>query len=319
MKLQILVPLDGSDFSEHALQYACSIADHEDAVLHLVMVQVPANESRIGDRTFLDNSLLDEQRRYADRTYLGRAARDPRLKGREPVTALLAGPVAPALAEYVRACGIQLVIMSTHGRGGLKRAWMGSVADELVRTANVPILLLRPHGKSPEWNTAPTAFHNVLLPIDASEFSENAIESALALGGRSEVKYTLLHALRPPIAVAFADGIPLPLRNNADEEGADAGNHLAAVAARMRANGYQVSTALVTNADAAAAIREYASANVIDLVAMVTHGLGGWKRLALGSVTDKVLRGNSVPLLVINPLPHGVENTVHDSNWISAT
>jgi nucleotide-binding universal stress UspA family protein len=56
----------------------------------------------------------------------------------------LTGKAGPALAQYVREMSIDLVVMSTHGRGGIRRAWLGSVADYLIRNLEVPVLLVRP-------------------------------------------------------------------------------------------------------------------------------------------------------------------------------
>lgn len=314
MTVRILVPLDGSEFSEHALSYAAEIARHEDAALHLVTVHVPPAKTVPSDPIELGSAYEDEVKRQADRDYLDRMARDPRVADLAPATAMLQGPVVASLTAYVHICEVDLVVMSTHGRGGLKRAWLGSVADALLRAANVPMLLLRPRGNAFEWNPAPAAFHKILLPIDASQFSEGAIEAALALGGLEGVQYTLLHILQPPIAVAFGDGIPLSLQADAEQERLAAALHLAAVATRLRLQGYHATTALTTSPDVATGIRAYVAQNEIDLIAMVTQGRSGWKRIALGSIADRVIRKTSVPLLVLNPHTRSVAEKVSNLN-----
>jgi nucleotide-binding universal stress UspA family protein len=75
--------------------------------------------------------------------------------------ALLAGPAAGALAEHIRARDIDLVVMTTHGRGGLSRWWLGSVTDRLLRRTSAPVLLLHPR-ESPQ----PTEFRRILVALD---------------------------------------------------------------------------------------------------------------------------------------------------------
>ena len=72
--------------------------------------------------------------------------------------------------------------MTTHGRGLLSRAWLGSVADRLVRQLPMPMLLVRPHETDPADITNPPSIKHVLIPLDGSELSECIVPHALALG-----------------------------------------------------------------------------------------------------------------------------------------
>lgn len=302
MALQLMIPVDGSQFAEAAIPYAAELAIHTRAIVHLVKVHHSADESRIGSGMYIAASHLDENFREEDRAYLAKVADLPELRPLNPVTALINGSVVHALQKYVRSCGIDLVVMSTHGRGGVSRAWYGSVADDLIRTANVPVLLLRPPGVSGEEMPFTAGIHNVLLPVDGSEFSESLIETAAAIGGFANTRYTLLQVVQPTPALGFADGIAvIPDADVTTELRTAAETHLLKVAEELRQRGLSVETAVTVNPDVAASIRAYALDNTIDLIAMVTHGRGGWKRLALGSVSDQIMRGTSVPLLVLHP------------------
>jgi nucleotide-binding universal stress UspA family protein len=95
---------------------------------------------------------------------------------------LLDGPVAEAIAAYAETHRVDLVVMTTHGRGLLSRAWLGSVADRLVRQLPMPMLLVRPHETDPADITNPPSINHVLIPLDGSELSECIVPHALALG-----------------------------------------------------------------------------------------------------------------------------------------
>lgn len=295
MSLQILVPLDGSKFAEQALPFARDLIAQTGGILHLTKVHNPV-ESRM-------SGLLDEEfMREHDRAYLAEKVRDPGLSGVMAVSALLTGDVVSALDKYTRTCNIHLIVMSTHGRGGLTRAWLGSVADELIRETNIPVFLLRPEGDEASFGKPAFCIRHVLLPVDGSEYSEAVIETAVTLGGSCATSYTLLRVLPPAIPVGFGDGIPLPLepadsiitRTNAEE-------HVDRIAQDLAARGYRVRSEFIVHSDIAEAIRGYARVNEVDLIAMVTHSRSGWKRLALGSIADSIIRGSSVPVLVLHP------------------
>jgi nucleotide-binding universal stress UspA family protein len=301
MALQMMIPLDGSQFAEQAIAYATELAANLHATIHLVKVHQPADEKQPGDGRF-PGLQIDRHLHEDDRTYLANVAQLPELAQFNPVTALLNGSVVGALQKYMRSSGIDLTIMSTHGRGGLSRAWYGSVADELIRTSNVPVILLRPEGRQ-EFHGAPTdGVHNILLPVDGSEFSESLIQTAVAIGGREKTRYTLLQVIVPTPPLAFADGIGVVTNPEmSGEVHANAVAHLGEIAAGLCKLGYTVALEVVVHPDVSSAIRSHAMEHSIDLIAMVTHGRGGWKRLALGSVSDSLVRGTSVPILMLHP------------------
>jgi nucleotide-binding universal stress UspA family protein len=208
--------------------------------------------------------------------------------------------VSEALEQYVEQMNIDLVIMTTHGRGGLSRVWLGSVADTLVRNIDVPVLLLRSasvelRGFGPQFSVT-----NILVPVDGTGFSENVIEQALALGSLLNARYTLVQVVAPPIMAAL-ESAPRSIDAEFDVLRAHTLASLEQLADRMRARGAEVSTAVVVQPQAAAGILEYAIECRADLIAMATHGRTGWTRMALGSVADKVMRATQMPLLLMRP------------------
>src|SRR5262249_30980903 len=146
----ILMPLDGSTFGEHALPLAASLARSAGATLYLVHVHQVLPPETIAGVAVMDS--VDLHMRQDERAYLADVAR--RLRHAGPVAveiALMDGEVVPALREYAQQQFIDLVVMSTHGRGALGRFWLGSVADELLRELPRPAILIRPHDGKPDF------------------------------------------------------------------------------------------------------------------------------------------------------------------------
>jgi nucleotide-binding universal stress UspA family protein len=296
----ILVPLDGSAFGEQALPLALSIARRAGATVRLAHVH-GAERSPFVDRLGLPGDAADEQARAAERAYLDRHAQCIASSQDIPIdVALLDGPVAAALGDHARAAGVDLIVMSTHGRGALGRVWLGSVAAALVRQAPVPILLVRPHEELTNPAQEPD-FRHVLIPLDGSPLAEQAIEPAIALGALTQARYTLLQALDPLVAEhthpPYAVGLERRLLADVKEK---ATAYLERVAARLRARSLCVETTLVVGSPAHA-ICDYARAHAVDLIAMATHGHGGLSRVLLGSVTDAVVHAADMAVLLERP------------------
>jgi len=298
MRKSILIPLDGSPFGEQALPMGLDLARRMGAEVHLVHVHQPVRPAPYAEGIAAYNGELEEEARTREEQYLANLAnRSAETAGVVVRRALLDGPVAPALSRYADEEEIGLVVMTTHGRGGISRAWLGSVADALIRQVKVPVLFLRPGKEAgPE---QPREFRRILIPLDGSELAESVLATAEAIGRLSDAEYTLLHIVVPP----FVLGPPRSAVLVEPGEGPEilerwSDDYLARVAARMSAAGLRVRAVVETYPNAAQGILDYARAHDIDLIAMSTHGRVGFSRIALGSVSDKVLRGADVPVLL---------------------
>jgi nucleotide-binding universal stress UspA family protein len=297
---KLLVPLDGSAFGEQALPFALSLARREGIGLDLAYVHVPLAsvfaDTRTGMETPSDRSLLQR-----DRDYLAGVVK--RLTETAPgavTSSVLEGPVAEAIEAHARATGIDLVVMTTHGRGALSRFWLGSVADDLVRRLSVPVLLLRPSEKGPA-SAVHQGFKHVLIPLDGTARAEQVLEPALQLAGPTSAQFTLLRVVAPIVQTAYDPGgfgiAPLALPT-LEELRTDAGAYLDGVADGLRQRGVRVETAVAVHLQPAVAIHEAALNCGCDLIALETHGRKGLARFFLGSVADKVVRGATLPVLV---------------------
>lgn len=298
MYRSILVPLDGSAFSEHALARALGLARRSGAQLHLAHVHAPPSSG-------LADTARAELRATAQ-MYLEGLVQRLAASWRVPITTmLLDGPIVAALCGYAAQCRADLIVMSTHGRGALSRFWLGSTADALIRQATVPMLLVRPQEHELDLVHEPPVRH-ILIPLDGSALAEQVLPHATALGRLTLAHYTLLQAVEP-IFVGYGTELYAAGANEQvlEQIRDQAQGYLDRLAARLSAEGLQAQTTTTIDL-AAGAILHYASEHAVDLIALETHGRSGLARWLVGGVADKVIRGASVPVLLHRPA-HGGE------------
>jgi len=295
----VLVPLDGSALAEQALPVASSLAKRAGAALRLVHVHVPfaVDPIHVEGLPVLDEH-LHSRRREHEQAYLD-GVRD-RLAEDVPTTVgLIDGPVASALAEEARARRARLVVLTTHGRGGLERAWLGSVADEMARVSPVPILLVRPAA------TRPAPFRRIIVTLDGSALAEAIMEHAIAIARLdSGAEVVLLQVVQPlpPVLVPQSVLVPESVKEEISHAGEKAAReYLEGVAGRVKAAGVNVRIRVDFAANVAAAIMDAAQAEEADLIALCTHGRSGLLRVARGSVADKIVRASPTPVLLFRP------------------
>jgi nucleotide-binding universal stress UspA family protein len=290
MYRSIMVPLDGSVFSEHALPLALSVARHAGAALQLAHIHTAA--SPLYDATGLPS--LDGQRdlpvQKHEHAYLAGIAQRLATTWNLTVTTTLLEEqesIATALHHHALASDVDLVVIATHARSGVARLWLGSVADALVRQALMPVLLVRPHIEVLDLLDLrrEELVKQILIPLDGSPLAEDILEPAVALGMALQTECTLLQAIDPVMADDAADTLAIACA------------YLERVAEQVRAKGLVVRTSVV-NGPAAAAILAYGHQHPIHLIAMATHARKGIPRLLLGSVAENVVRCARVPVLL---------------------
>ncbi len=291
MYTSILVPLDRSSFAEQALPLALSIARRARARLELVEVHVSYG---------FEIPQLDTERGQQEQSYLDTTAKWAASVSPVSVTvnvlpgqALPPEGVADRILERVRTIGADLIVTTTHPCSALSRIAIGSVADELIRRAHVPVLLARP-GKTGLGVFLEPILGNILIPLDGSTLAEQVLGPALDLARLMEGHSVLLR---------IVDSWSSPFNRALGETAttAEAQAYLEGVARRLREQGLQLQTRVVVAHHAAEAIMEEARAQASNLIALATHGQGGLKRLLLGSVADQLVRAAESPVLVYRP------------------
>jgi nucleotide-binding universal stress UspA family protein len=310
----ILVPLDGSAFGEHALAPALGLARRVGAMIRLTLVHepvvapLPTTPAPVlinpMPTVVVPDPRLDEELRAQRRSYLVSVAQ--RVAGQPGVRVtmeLLDGAVADALVDYADDIAADLVVMTTHGRGGLSRLWLGSVAEDVIRELTKPVLLVRP-GESPAGSTAgpvaPRDFRRVLIALDGSSLAETVLEPALDVAGEN-AECVLVRVVEPITAISIASlgGVAAAAPEDWDRQVGDVGDYLKSVAASLWARGLSTRTHAVVHTQAARGILEYAREIDADLVAMATRGHDGFLDALRGSTTEQVLRRAGRPVLAV--------------------
>jgi len=266
---RILVPVDGSRFSEEVLPYAQCVARATGAKLAIVRVQ--ERESADEEATRQLNALADALKAEA-RTVPGR------------------GNVAAAILEEAARVRGTLVAMTTHGRSGLAEAILGSVAHDVVRTGHNPVLVYRPRGRAQPGHE-PLQINTVMLPIDGSGHSEwmeqQAGEWARALKARLLVVQVISPDARPDPNVPANDALESSyVRSHAVDLGRRYG---------VEANWE------VLHGDPVDAMSRFIGDRRDILVVMATRGRSALQAAVLGSVTAGLLREGKAPIVVRVP------------------
>jgi nucleotide-binding universal stress UspA family protein len=242
---------------------------------------------------FSYDSGFDKDHQRKEQLYLETMAKSLATASPVPWTAaVVSGLDSEGILQRARDVKADLIVMSTHGRGPLDRFFLGGVADELVRQAAVPVLLIRPQDAAPTTVPEPLLEH-VLVPLDGSSLAERVLETALDVVRLWKGRVTLLRVIEASAA---------PTAGSPEQEQVRAAHtYLDKVAGRLHEKGTAVQTRVVVAPHAATAILEEAQTLRCDFIALATHGWGGLRRMLLGSVTDKVIRGASLPVLAYPP------------------
>lgn len=294
----ILVPLDGSTYAEQALGTALWIARRGDATLQLIHVR-PPDEAGYDRETPPSEASEESAVRSHLQEYLGSLAL--RLSAESPVDVswrVAAGPVAVRILEAAEASRSDLIVLTTHGHGGLAPAWLGSVAESVIRQAPIPVLQVRPRVNRVD--EAEPAIRRILVPLDGSAESESAIGPAHDLAILAEAEVTLLAVVILPREVGDP---PVTMSGSPDpaEEYRRAESYLAELDRRLTREGVATRVAVATSLHPAAAILDAVTEPNASIIVMATHGRSRLRRMSVGSVSDKVLRAAAAPVMLVRP------------------
>lgn len=302
MLRSLVVPLDGSEFSERTLPLAGRLAAATGAKLHLAHVHVSHPPDQLLSNTQFHYEGLameeyDARHRSDELEYLARLGASVG-NGTAVDTTLLEGNVAEEIAAYASSVSADMVLITTHGHTGVSRMWLGSVADALVRLTTLPLLVIHPaHGGHVPADV--TSFRHIVVPLDGSELSESILEPAVDLARAAGARLTLAHVVSSS-AVLGTRIFPL-LPDDVAPAIEKATAYLGRLAGELTSEGVEVGVHVEEHDAPGRAIAGIAEKLDADLIALATHGYGGLKRALLGSVADKVLRSSPLPLLVQRP------------------
>lgn len=287
---RILLPLDGSALAERALPYAVGLASALSAKLILMHGAVPPAIPRAPK---FDVGLFAKRLR-AGQTGVPLAA----VEGLEidAVTHdIFAEKVAEGIRDAIVEQRVDLVVMSTHGYGGLGRMLYGSVADQVLCESPVPVVLI-PVASEHAWPESDSL--RILVALDGSRFAEEVLEPVTHLATALNAELVLVGATGP-LEHSFAESASAA-RTGFDAALRETREYLDGVAARLRTADLPVTVDAETGR-AGVVIDGITRRRHVDMVAMATHGRSGLARMALGSVATEVLQHSTVPVLLWRP------------------
>lgn len=276
MTHKILVPLDGSDLSERAIPWADAWAGALDADVELLRVMstpafMPTSSDDVYDYFDGRETLKAQQALVAATSKFKYAKRIE--------TRLVDGFPSDTIVTQARERGSTLIIMATHGRGGLTRTLMGSVASSVIRRSHVPVLPIRSDLLQP-----PGVPRKVLVPVDGTALAAGVVPYLVPIA----------HAVRLSVSLYWV----------APEDGpgsAATAGRIEQLAEKLGMEHVSADIEIEHGSDPAAAITSFATRNGFSFIAMSTHGYHGLGRWTLGSVTDWVIRHATVPVMAIRP------------------
>jgi nucleotide-binding universal stress UspA family protein len=292
----ILHPTEFSAPARHAFMLASSLAHSQSARLVVLHVTTPLS--------------VVAQRQVAGQRVVGRPFEklwqqleeiQPPFSGVPVEHRLEVGEAAAEIVRVVQEGKCDLIVMGTQGRTGLPRLLMGSVAEQVVRSAPCPVVTVRLPMTSPSssLDAPPTdvEIRTVLHPTDFSVSSDVAFQLACSLSRDHDAQLVVLHVA--PVLVPPPSEMGTPPQPTSHENLWQALKQVHAPDPNVR-----VQHLLEDGFDAATVIRDTAGAVQCDLIVMGTHGRTGLDRLLMGSVAEKVLRSAPCPVLTVKvPLP----------------
>jgi nucleotide-binding universal stress UspA family protein len=302
MLTHILVPLDGSRLAAQAVPYATALAHAFDARITLLAVIEPAPHR--GPMPHPDATEIDARRIATSMAYLESMAAAIRAPDRTVIAAVRHGNPAPAIIAHAEAAGCDLIAMVSHGRTGLNRPRMGSVAQHVARHAGVPTLVVRATGE-----TRPSAdgvtITSVTVTLDGSALAEEALPLGTAIARRLAVPLTLLRVIPTHMQFvttgwegAYSDPATEETEGEAER---DTAAYLDAIAAREPGSEidirtrWQRSPANEADEDLVACLAR----DPTGLAVVASHGRGGVLRWVLGSTAEYLVERGPCPILIV--------------------
>jgi len=280
----ILLPFDGNEAAAEALHHAGELAHWADATIHVLNVADTARDSV----TVVEGDTVDVLVRKGEETVEEAAATLDTL-GVTYETDVVQGDPAAVIADYAEQYGHDLIVMPTHGREGISRFFIGSVAEKVVRLSTVPVLSIR---MRPD-ETFSFPYETVLVPTDGSDAATNAADHALSLAASLDATAHVLS-----VSGTASPGLDVRSTTVSAESERAATEAVERVVSMAEDRG----VATVGHVERGSPVEEILGcidANDVHLVGMGTTGRRGTDRILLGSVAEKTVRSAPVPVLTV--------------------
>lgn len=283
---RLLVPLDGSPLAESILPVVEEWAKEDKAEVFLLRAVLVRHLPGCEDAEAQARAVGEGE------DYLkGIADRLERRGVKRVRWAVWYEEAAAAISGAAAGDRVEMIAMATHGRSGLSRLLLGSVAEVVVRSARVPVLVIRSQSAWKPWAT-----RKIVVPLDGSDAAEGILAVVQRLADPRALAVLLVKVIEPMAPSAAGGTVMWPDELMALQR-EEAARYLAKVAEPLRAKGLPVECHVAVGRPAET-IAAVAGRERADLIAMATHSRSGLSRLLLGSVAAKVLHRSPVPVLL---------------------
>ncbi|MEF8821335.1 MAG: universal stress protein [Halovenus sp.] len=282
---KILLPFDGSEGASAVLHHASEIAHRTDATIHVLFVADTARESVTVVETDVVDTLVQE-----GEDIVAEAAKTLDTLGVDYETDVIQGNPAPTIVDYADSYDFDLIVMPTHGREGLSRYLIGSVAEKVVRLASGPVLTVR----MLDDERLQFPYEDILIPTDGSAGATDAGEHGLALAATLDATVHILSVVDTGLALGSEMA-----RSDTEQAATNAVEELEASA---KSQGITNTETCVDRGKPVEVILDHIESDGIDAVVMGTDGRRGTERILLGSVAEKTVRSAPVPVLTVRDL-----------------
>jgi nucleotide-binding universal stress UspA family protein len=291
MLSKILVPLDGSDLAESVRPYVIELALRSDAE---VLLLIAVSDVALWDANATVVAWEREQELALG--YIENQRDAIASAGVNVSTKIVRGDAAISITKAIDEEGVDLVALSTHGRSGITRFLLGSVAGRVIENTSVPVFTVRPPDKHPGG-----AINKILVPLDGSALAESILPLVEKVAADHEASIVLMQSVPPVTAyTGFEYAAPTTVTHILDDMQKQSRAYLTGVTDKLRGKGLDVEAA-TSGSLPTEAILTAADDHGVDLIALATHGRSGLGRVVLGSVADSVVRRSHLPCLLIHP------------------
>jgi nucleotide-binding universal stress UspA family protein len=315
---KIVVPLDGSVLAEKALPYAAQLARIFEAeivllrgaVAHVYWGDIPPEDSW---------EVAQEATEYLKvvKALLTDPVIAPSLPPEKVSFRVVDSDTPVALAETAREAMADLIVMTTHGRSGISRLFMGSTAMGVLHATNLPIVLIHPQEQHFDY-ASEANLTNILVTLDGTTGAEAILESVSEFAKVARATLTLLRVVAPvyyPSPGIFSPHAYYPpelIDQEINERELEVKQYLAKIQGELTQKGISsriaVEIGLTTEN-----ILNYIAHNKPQMIAMATHARNYLGRLVLGSVADELIRKTNLPVLLVHT-QKGSEQTTEEKS-----
>jgi len=296
MYRRILVPLDGSKVAEQVLPYARRLAGKFQIPVDLVgAVDLAGIASHVKTEKALNlDEFISESVRHSESYLQGISKTFPGLAAGWTVSK---GKPEEVVIEKAASNSETLIAMATHGRSGMDRWLLGSVAEKVLRGTSNPLLLVK--AGTHERSDAESTIQRIIVALDGSLLAEKVLPHVTALAKETASKTLLLRAYNLGEVISTFEG-PIPDWKVLEKQAmSEVVKYLDGKMHELKTKGLTDVASRASEKEAAQEIIDVAAEEPNSLIAMCTHGRSGVQRWVLGSVTEKVVRHSTCPVLVI--------------------